>query len=46
MSKIVSEMMIIALKQEALEIGAFDVVAKPFDFDELLHAINVAIKKK
>ena len=33
------------IKEKALKIGAFDFVAKPFDFDELLSTINAAIKK-
>ena len=33
------------IKDEALKIGAVDVVAKPFDFDELLGSISKIIKK-
>lgn len=33
------------IKNHALEIGAIDVVAKPFDFNELLNSIKIITKK-
>ena len=34
------------IREKALEVGAFDVVSKPFKFEELLNSINSTIDKK
>ncbi len=45
-SKIIFATADVSIKEQALKVGAFSVVNKPFKFDELINKINEAFKKK